>query len=207
MVEIHSLGQVLRPVYTQLHATASVFPQISLVDCLALWNEFKVNNILHIKEVTNIFLMCDFNMRAPFEQFVSLKNTWHFHNSRPTCLAEYCTVSLAFPPNLTQKVMLIRCSKNRDVEIRRISSTTPTQLALMRWNRNRCKLKHTQTCLYQDQVAWLPLSHVIKSFRELHSHIMYTSVNPQLNVIWDPRFSWKWLRSRFSELWRHVVLW
>jgi hypothetical protein len=27
-----------------------------------------------------------------------------------------------------------------------------------------CKLKHAQTCLYYDQVAWLPFSREIKSF-------------------------------------------
>jgi hypothetical protein len=47
-----------------------------------------------------------------------------------------------------------------------------TQLMLMRCNRNWCKLKHAQTCIYYDQVAWLPLSRAIKPSRELHSYSM-----------------------------------
>jgi hypothetical protein len=43
----------------------------------------------------------------------------------------------------------------------------------MRSNRNWCKLKLAKTCLYYDQVAWLPLSRAIKSYRELHSHTTY----------------------------------
>jgi len=31
-----------------------------------------------------------------------------------------------------------------------ISATTSTQLALMHLDRNWCKLKHAQTCLYYD---------------------------------------------------------
>jgi adenosyl cobinamide kinase/adenosyl cobinamide phosphate guanylyltransferase len=34
----------------QLHVTTSIFPHNKLIDCLALWNEFKVNNTLDIKE-------------------------------------------------------------------------------------------------------------------------------------------------------------
>jgi len=49
------------------------------------------------------------------------------------------------------------------------------QLALMRSNRSWCKLKHAQICLYCDQVAWLPLSSAIKSFRKPHSHTIYVS--------------------------------
>jgi len=37
-----------------------------------------------------------------------------------------------------------------------ISTTTSTQLALKHWNQNWCKLKHAQTCLYYELVAWLP---------------------------------------------------
>jgi hypothetical protein len=44
----------------------------------------------------------------------------------------------------------------------------------MRLNRKWCKSKHAQTCLYYDQVAWLPLSRAMKSFQELHSHTMET---------------------------------
>jgi len=64
-------------------------------------------------------------------------------------------VSLAFFPNFTQNVMLIRFSKNRSLifatrrrKTRFISTATSTQPALMRWNRNWCNLKHAQTCLY-----------------------------------------------------------
>jgi hypothetical protein len=45
---------------------------------------------------------------------------------------------------------------------------------LLWWNCNWCKLKHTQTCLYYQQVAWIPFSNTIKSFRKLHNHTMYT---------------------------------
>jgi hypothetical protein len=76
--------------------------------------------------------------------------------------------------------MLIRCSEKsiysllrRDVETCRIRATTSTQLPLMCWYRNWCKSKHAQTCLYYEQVAWLPLRRIIKSFRELHRHTMY----------------------------------
>jgi len=61
-------------------------------------------------------------------------------------------------------------------ERRLIGATSPRQLALIRWNRNWCKLKHAQTCPYDDQIAWLPWSRAIKSFQELHSRIMYIRV-------------------------------
>jgi len=31
-------------------------------------------------------------------------------------------------------------------------------------------LKHAQTCLYYDEVAWLPLSCAVELFRKHHSH-------------------------------------
>jgi hypothetical protein len=75
--------------------------------------------------------------------------------------------------------MMIHCSKNRSFifmtrrrNTRLISATTSTPLELVRLNRNWCKLKHAQTNLYYDQVAWLPLSSAIKSFRKLHSHTL-----------------------------------
>jgi hypothetical protein len=43
----------------------------------------------------------------------------------------------------------------------------------MRWNLYWCKLKHAQTCLYYDQVAWLPSNRAFKSVRELYSRTMY----------------------------------
>jgi len=52
-------------------------------------------------------------------------------------------------------------------------ATISTQLALMSLDRNLCKLKHAQTFLYYDQVAWIPLISPLKSFRELHSHALY----------------------------------
>jgi len=33
-------------------------------------------------------------------------------------------------------------------------------------NRNWCKLKHAQTWLYYDEVAWPPMSRIVRSFRE-----------------------------------------
>jgi hypothetical protein len=69
----------------------------------------------------------------------------------------------------------------------------------MRWNHNWCKLKHAQTCLYYDQVAWLPVSGAVKSFRKLHSHtwIYLSSWNRDRlqslkksppHVLWNPEF-------------------
>jgi hypothetical protein len=65
-----------------------------------------------------------------------------------------------------KNIRSIRCSKNWSLILatRRISATSSTQLALMRWNCDWCKLKHARTCLYYDQVAWLPLSHAMKQF-------------------------------------------
>jgi len=58
-------------------------------------------------------------------------------------------------------------------------------------------LKHAQTCLYYEQVAWLPLSSAIKSFRERHSHTTYIRHVRALNLgsvtgypDWD--FSWSY---------------
>jgi hypothetical protein len=59
--------------------------------------------------------------------------------------------------NFIQNIMLIRCSKNRSLILatrRRkthvfiTSATTSTQLEFVRLNRNWCKEKHAQTCLY-----------------------------------------------------------
>jgi len=52
----------------------------------------------------------------------------------------------------------------------------------MSWNRNWCKKKHAQTCLYYDQVTWLPLRWAIKPFRELRSHTIYLT-DTNLNYI------------------------
>jgi hypothetical protein len=50
MVENPTAEAKFRPFSTQFHVTTSIFHIISLVDCLALWNEFKVNNTFDIKE-------------------------------------------------------------------------------------------------------------------------------------------------------------
>jgi hypothetical protein len=75
--------------------------------------------------------------------------------------------------------MLIHCSKNRWLifatrctHTRLVSVTTSTKEELICWNHTWCKLKHAETCLYYDQVAWPPLSPAIKWFRELHSRAM-----------------------------------
>jgi hypothetical protein len=47
----------------QLHVTATVFKITSLVDCLALWNEFKVNDALDIEE-SDERCICDFDRRV-----------------------------------------------------------------------------------------------------------------------------------------------
>jgi len=72
--------------------------------------------------------------------------------------------------------MLILCSKNQSfIFVTRqkhaclISTTTTTELALMYLNHTWIKFKHAQTCLYYDQITWLPLSCAVKSFQQLHS--------------------------------------
>jgi len=71
-------------------------------------------------------------------------------------------VSLAFFHNL--HTTLIRCSKFRSLILRR---DVETHTSYQRHNfhttntdalksQNWCELKHAQTCLYYDQVAWLP---------------------------------------------------
>jgi hypothetical protein len=77
-----------------------------------------------------------------------------FHSFSTIILWEHGLLLPSFP-NFTQNLTLIRCSKNRSLifATRRrnthiISATTSKQLALMRWNRNWCKLKHAQICLF-----------------------------------------------------------
>jgi hypothetical protein len=114
-----------------------------------------------------------------------------FIASLPQALESISQVLLALFPNFTQNVMLLHCSKTRSLifaarrrNTRFLSAKTSTQLALMRWNLNWCKLKHARTCIYGYQVAWLPLSRAVKSFRKLHSHTMY-SFSPHLFVLVD----------------------
>jgi len=59
-------------------------------------------------------------------------------------------------PNFTQILLLIRCSKNPSLIIETkcknthlISATTSTQLVLIHWKCNWCKLKHAHTTLLQ----------------------------------------------------------
>jgi hypothetical protein len=97
---------------------------------------------------------------------------------------------------------MISCSKKknhhsflrRDAETHIISAITSTQLALMRWNRNLCKLKHAHACIYYDQVACLPVSRANKSFRELDSHIIYfVYVQLQPSSVNRTRGLWQWI--------------
>jgi hypothetical protein len=60
---IQSLGQNQVFLYTRLQVTASVFPYKSLVDCLALWNEFKVNCNLNIEGSYEHFSVSGFDTR------------------------------------------------------------------------------------------------------------------------------------------------
>jgi hypothetical protein len=71
--------------------------------------------------------------------------------------------------------MLIRSliSATRRRNTRFISTTISTQFAFIRLKRNWCKLKHAQTCLHCDKVAWLPASSAIKPFRQHYSHTTY----------------------------------
>jgi hypothetical protein len=80
-------------------------------------------------------------------------------------------VSLEFWPKFTQKFNVDSLFKKPilmwDIETHLISWTTSTQLALMCWTLNCCKLKRAQTCLYYDHIAWLPLSCSIKPFQNI----------------------------------------
>jgi hypothetical protein len=70
-------------------------------------------------------------------------------------------------------VSYLEISEHINAPRRRNSATTSTQLALTSLNHTWCKLKHAQTCLYYDQVAWLPLRSAVKQFRGLYSHTVY----------------------------------
>jgi hypothetical protein len=109
------------------------------------------------------------------------KTLWLFHSFSPVSLTENCTSVICILPDFTQNLMLIHYSKNWSLNCNEaqkhthhINATTSTQLVLMHWNHNWCKLKHAWTCFYYDQVAWLPLTHAIKSFWELHSPTTHT---------------------------------
>jgi hypothetical protein len=76
MVENPIVGSKFRPFSTHsLTKAIQYFHIISLVECLALWNEFKVNNTLDIKQSDEQCLHYDFDMQAPFETFMLLERT------------------------------------------------------------------------------------------------------------------------------------
>jgi hypothetical protein len=132
------------------------------------------------KKVMSIVFICDFDMASSLRTVYDNKNTSIFIGSPPKASKSIVQVSLLLP-HLTQSLMLIRCSKNRSFIFcdetykctRLFSATTCTQLALTDWSHNWCKLKHAQLCLHYDPIARLPLSHTIKSFWEIHSHIFF----------------------------------
>jgi len=69
----------------------------------------------------------------------------------------------------------------RDKEIHSfISATISTQLAFMRSHRNMCKLKHAQTCLYYDQVAWFPLNSGKVSLQEFSRPTTYVNYGEEI---------------------------
>jgi hypothetical protein len=141
--------------------------------------------LLSKKDMSTV-LVCDFDMRAQFEQFMPFQNTWIFIVTLPRSSKSIAQFSHAFFYNFLQNLMLIRCSKTDHLfcdktwkHTRRINATTSTRLALICWSRNCCKLKHAQTCLYYDQLAWLPLICTVKLFRERPSHAMYRDQRPR----------------------------
>jgi hypothetical protein len=150
-------------IYVQLHVTASAFPHNKLGWVFGYCGmNSKWTIPLISKEVISIVFIYDFDMQALFEPYTSLKKTLDFLRASPPQASESIEqVSLAFIPNFTQNLMLICCSKNRSFIFatrcrytRLNETTTSAQLAFMRWNRTWCKLKHAQTCLYYDKVAF-----------------------------------------------------
>jgi len=88
------------------------FHIISLVDCLALWNEFIIP--LTAKKVMSTVFICDFDMQTLFKPSMPLRNTSFFHSFSPISLGEHSIeVSLEFVPNFTQNLMLIHRSTNQ----------------------------------------------------------------------------------------------
>jgi hypothetical protein len=123
--------------------------------------------------------------------FLPLTDNWIFHSFFPhkprRALRKWHLHSFL----ISQKnLMLICCSRNRSfifatrrINTRLINDITSTQLASMRWNCNRCNLKHAQACLYYDQAARLPSICTIKPFLELYSQAMYS--NPIEQIPWE----------------------
>jgi len=84
---------------------------ISLVDCFASWNEFKVNNTIDINE-SDEHCLCDLACELSWVMgmpAVSIANfVVHFQDH----IESTAQVLLAFFLNFRQNLMLIHCSKN-----------------------------------------------------------------------------------------------
>jgi len=135
-------------------------------------------------KVRSTLFICDFDMRIflgrgitlkALPYFISSDNFWQFFLSTDYKHRNTCQSAETY-----ENTRLIR-------------TATSIQLALMRGNRNLCKLKHAQTWLHHHQVAWLPLSHAIKSYRELYSHTKFTDGCLQ----WSKRI----VLSPFQDVW------
>jgi hypothetical protein len=160
-------------------------PEISLVDSLTLWNECKLNSPFDIEESNELGFHSWFRDASflgwwgcglfPFQ---ILSFTFRIILEAPcfTCSENFWQ---KFIRHLTRKIGIYI-----NAPIRLISSTTSKQLASMRWNRYWCKFKHVQTCHDYDQVAWLPSSRAIKSFRQLQSHSLYLRFQQCIKKRW-----------------------
>jgi hypothetical protein len=169
MVENPIIGPKFWPFCTHSFTLPPHYSHItSSVDSLTLWDEFRVRNAL-ITEQSDHYLHLWF-------QHPGFLGSWE-------CL-QFPLQTLSFAFRITLKVLrfisddnfwqnFVRLlSRNIGTHIscqshvsaiwhwntRLISATTSTQLALVRWNREWCRLKHAQICLYYDQVPWVPLS-------------------------------------------------
>jgi hypothetical protein len=92
MVETPIIGAKFRTFSSaQLHVSLQYFHIISFTDSLALCNEFKGNNTLHIEESDEHCLHLWFWYAALFEPLMPFKITWSFHSFSPTSLGERLT--------------------------------------------------------------------------------------------------------------------
>jgi len=154
----------------------------------------------------NTVFICDFNMQAFWVMGMSAVSIICFQDHTKSILQGSPALFL----NFMLFLMFIPCSKDQSfISVTKhrsthlIGSTTFTRLAVMHWNCNWCKLKHTQTYLYYNQGAWLPLSHAIKSgvWRKLCNeelHNLYCSPNI-ITKIKSRRMTW-WACSMHGQM-------
>jgi hypothetical protein len=70
-----------------------------------------MNNALDIAESDRIVFIYDLDMRAPFELFTPLKNTWPFHSISPTSLGENCAIITWILSYFHIEFIMVLCSK------------------------------------------------------------------------------------------------